>query len=128
MNRSKLAKMRYFRVKLRPLAQRRNVAGRWLPAKDDVWIVMEANKKMLKLQNNLGHNLKLSLDAIHDFRFARVTDFDETKEDIFKLLGFAWICGDRVEFEPLSLVVAEDLFLRQIGLMTVGFKREVRGK
>ncbi len=128
MNRSKLAKMRYFRVKLRPLAQRRNVAGRWLPAKDDVWIVMEANKKMLKLQNNLGHNLKLSLDAIHDFRFARVTDFDETKEGIFKLLGFAWICGDRVEFEPLSLVVAEDLFLRQIGLMTVGFKREVRGK
>ena len=120
MNQSAIRKIVGFRVKLRPMALRWNTGGKLLPVIDDIWeIQMTPRRKAVIQINNLrtSHFWDLSADSIHDFRVAVVDrSIDLEKQGVLKLLGFVWLRGDDAGFEPLSLPVAEGLFLQQIGL------------
>lgn len=62
-------------------------------------------------------SVELHADYIHDFRKALVEPtFDREKQGFLVLLGFLRIESHAAWFEPLSLVTAESLFLRQIGV------------
>lgn len=107
MNKEKLAKMYDFRVKTRLYL----IRHRDTPC-DDIWIVEKASTKELRLLNRrTHHSIILQNDAIHDFRFSIVEPTsDKEKQGILKLLGYIWVRGMQIGFEPLSLPVAEFFF------------------
>ncbi|MHB8652440.1 MAG: hypothetical protein ACYDA9_01025 [Terriglobia bacterium] len=69
MNRKELPKLKWKRLKLRPIARRLDSSGIELEGVDDVWVVQDVSPEGLRLSNGrTDHNLLLKADHIHEYR------------------------------------------------------------
>ena len=103
MNKTMLAKTLYYRIRLRPMAERFDSLGRKLRSIDDMWIVQAVRKDALRLVNSrTDHTVVLPYDSIHNFR-VDLSGRDGLKHGILMLLTQLKLRGDRVELEPFLL-------------------------
>jgi hypothetical protein len=108
MNKSKLAKTRYFRMRIRPVARRFD-ATRELPRIDDDWLVEDTSQDGLRLKNSrTGHGILLPYDHIHDFRSDPSEYPREVKRGFLMLLSQVWLQGNRAGIEPLMRPPSSD--------------------
>jgi hypothetical protein len=72
MNRTMISKMKWTRIKLRPIARRVDDAGLDLEQIDDAWMLQTATKEQINFQNpRTGHVLVIGTDHVREY----MTDF-----------------------------------------------------
>jgi len=100
MNRKKLEKSQYTRMRLRPIAERLDTLGRKLPPKDDIWIVRSVSDDGLGLGNiRIGLSLIVPYDHIHDSR-SDLSVRDGLKHGFLMLLSQVRLQANRATLEP----------------------------
>ena len=99
MNKDRLKKSIYHRVRLRPIAERRNGGGRLSPCDDD-WIIQKVDD-LVELSNvRTGHLAKLGLDHIHSYASDPQRDHDGLVHGFLDLNVQLIISGNKIDIEP----------------------------
>lgn len=110
MNRSQLAQMQYKKIKVRPLTRRFDEQGAELEELDDLWMILEASKDRLTLQNvRTEHRVPIGTDHIREY----LSDASKLSDGIFLLKSQILLQGRSVSVEPIihatSKFVPEEL-------------------
>jgi hypothetical protein len=102
LNWDKLEGLLYWRVRIRPVAQRFD-GDTQLVAEDDVWIVKRVQKKVVvELENvRTGHIAKLGNDYIHHFVSDPPSETDGAKHAILDLDVQIVLRGQALQIEPI---------------------------
>ena len=99
MNRRKVHELNGKWVRLRPIPRRFTTAGAELDESDHPWLVTEASRNGVTIQDARrgGHILALAPDQIREFR----TDPSENSFGFLILNGQVWVRGRDAGVEPL---------------------------
>jgi len=101
MNKDKLKKLLYHRVRIRPISTR-NDGNNQLETIDDVWIIQSV-KETVKLSNiRTGHVAILGLDHIHHYVSDPKEEYDELKNGFLMLNIQVTLSGNKLEIEPIK--------------------------
>ncbi|HEU0049459.1 MAG TPA: hypothetical protein VFQ43_17870 [Nitrososphaera sp.] len=97
MKKSKLATMRYKRLKIRPVARRFDYSHGELPPIDDAWLVTDASPHELSLCNpRTSHQLRIGTDHVREF----MTD-PKGSDGLLILKSQVSLRGNGIDVEPL---------------------------
>lgn len=103
MNKDKLKKNIYHRVRLRPIAKRINGLIELNPIDDD-WIIEQITDDGVTIKNMRTDHIKLlGFDHIHHYTSDPGRDFDGFKHGFLTLTVQLYIDGWHVRIEPISL-------------------------
>jgi|ERR1700687_4109796 len=98
MNRNKLAQMQYKKIKVRPLSRRFDDRGAELEEIDDLWMIVEASKTSLTLQNiRTEHRVPIGTDHVREY----LSDASTLSEGILVLKSQILLQSKRVSLEPI---------------------------
>jgi hypothetical protein len=98
MNREKVAKMQYKKVKIRPVARRIEATGQELPQRDDWWLIENSSREKFKLVNPCtDHFVTLGSDHIREY----LTDYAGGSDGFLVLKSQIILKGASVYVEPL---------------------------
>lgn len=100
MNKGKLKKSIYHRIRIRPVAKRFD-GQNYLAKEDDDWIIQKV-EDIVELSNvRTGHVAKLGFDHIHHYVSDPDRDFDGLTHGILELNVQLTLSGVRIEYEPI---------------------------
>ncbi len=104
MNKNKLKKSLFHRVRLCPCPQRRNSLQR-SELIDDIWIIEKVENNYVELSNTrTGHVAQLGHDAIHHYDNDPQSNWDGLKHGFLVLNVKLTLNGNKVEIEPSNSI------------------------
>jgi hypothetical protein len=102
MNKDKLRKMQFHRVRLRPIVRTLTARADTTPQDDD-WIIEEINDLGVRVKNmRTDHSPLLGFDHIHNYTTDSNRDWDGAKHGFLILTVQLYLDGWNVQIEPKS--------------------------
>lgn len=103
MNKDKLRKSIYHRVRLRPMAKQYSGSLNWID-RDDDWSIEQVTDEGVRIGNlRTGHSKLLGFDHIHHYVSDPGRNFDGFKHGFLILTVQLYLDGWHVRVEPASL-------------------------
>ncbi len=103
MNKDMIKKMRYHRVRIRPVAKRL-IGATELPEIDDEWSIEHITDKGVTIRNmRTYHSKLLGFDNIHHYTSDPSKDYDGFKHGFLTLTVQLYLDGWHVRIEPMLL-------------------------
>ena len=104
MNKSKLPKSLWQRVRLLPVAKRRTTDGQWLPQIDDTWIPSAIEQDGVRIRNiRTDHAPLIPFKDLHSYDSDPLSSVDGLVHGIFKLKAQLTLSGCNVFHTPIRV-------------------------